>query len=405
MRNNRIVQALFVRPFLFLFLAEVFSQIAMNMMNFILIIVAFDLTNSNTAVSGIVISFTIPAILFGVLAGAYVDRWDKKKVLFLTNFFRGLLLLVLVVEGNNLVVIYAVTLLVSFVTQFFIPAETPMLPLVVPKKLLLSANALFGIGIYGSLLIAYALSGPFLLSFGSRDVFIALAVIYFISSFFVLLIKYKEEKSEQGRSEVKHFSIKDELGKAFSLIYQKKQIYHSLFLLGMSQILILIIGVVGPGYAKDILHISVAHFPLLFVTPAALGMVVGAILLDHFFQKASRDTCATIGVFVCGVAMFILPFAAHLNAENVYVGLILLAFILGLGNALVFVPSNTLLQEQTTDEVRGKIYGTLNSLVGILSLFPIIIVGSLADIVGVAAVMIGISIAILCIGIWRLTIK
>jgi hypothetical protein len=54
---------------------------------------------------------------------------------------------------------------VSLVTQFFIPAETPIIPLLVRKELLLSANALFGMGIYASIFLAYALSGPLLFIF------------------------------------------------------------------------------------------------------------------------------------------------------------------------------------------------------------------------------------------------
>src|SRR5579872_6703653 len=105
--NNSLFATLKNRSFFFLWLAEVFSQIAMNMMNFILILVAFSLTNSNTAVSGIVLSFTIPAIFFGILAGVFVDRWNKKYVLFATNAIRVFLLVVLAFAHTNLVGLYA----------------------------------------------------------------------------------------------------------------------------------------------------------------------------------------------------------------------------------------------------------------------------------------------------------
>ncbi len=56
------------RPFLFLWLAQIASQLAFNMMNFVLILFVFERTSSNTAVSGIVIAFTLPALFFGMLA-------------------------------------------------------------------------------------------------------------------------------------------------------------------------------------------------------------------------------------------------------------------------------------------------------------------------------------------------
>lgn len=153
--NNHVFQALFEKPYLFLWLGQIFTQISINLFNFLLLLLVFSLTTSNIAVSGAVLSYTIPAIVFGVIAGVYVDRWPKRRVLYAANFIRAGLLLVLFIIPDNLIVIYIISFFVSIATQFFIPAETPMIPLTVTKKQLYSANALFGMGIYGSILIAY----------------------------------------------------------------------------------------------------------------------------------------------------------------------------------------------------------------------------------------------------------
>ena len=81
-----------------------------------------------------------------------------------------------------------------------------------------------------------------------------------------------------------------------------------------------------------------------------------------------------------------------------------LAFIMGLATAFVFVPANTILQEETSDEIRGKIYGILNSLIGVLSFAPVILVGSLADIVGVKEVITAIGLTVLIIAFVRIFI-
>src|SRR3989304_8166248 len=127
MKENLILQTLRIRPFLFLILSEFFSQFAMNLFNFALLIVVFSLARSNSAVSGVVIAFTFPTIIFGILAGVLVDRWNKKNVLFLTNFLRALMVVPLFFLSGDIFVIYAVTFGVSILTQFFIPAETPMI--------------------------------------------------------------------------------------------------------------------------------------------------------------------------------------------------------------------------------------------------------------------------------------
>jgi len=86
---------------------------------------------------------------------------------------------------QQLAAVYIISFLVALVTQFFIPAETPLIPLIVNKKDLYSANALFGFGLYGSALFAYLLSGPIILIFGEVNALILLGLMFFISSLFI----------------------------------------------------------------------------------------------------------------------------------------------------------------------------------------------------------------------------
>ena len=108
MKNNLLL-AFHNKQFLYLWLAEIFTQIPVNVFNFILILVIFNLTKSNTAVSVVVLSFTIPAVIFGIPAGVYTDKWNKKEVLIISNFIRALLLVILVFFSNNIYVIYIIS--------------------------------------------------------------------------------------------------------------------------------------------------------------------------------------------------------------------------------------------------------------------------------------------------------
>lgn len=417
--NNRLLQVLSVRPFFFLWLAEIFSQVAMNMINFILIIVAFELTQSNTAVSGIVLSYTIPAIFFGITAGALVDRWSKKKVLLLTNVSRVILLILLAFLHQNIMFVYILSFTIAIANQFFIPAETPMIPLVVKKDLLFSANAFFGMAIYASLLIAYALSGPFLVFYGKTNVFFILGIFFALAALFVsFVVLPKTAKKEKKSIDTIAPSLSGELHEAYKLISKTSSLSHSIFLLTFSQTLILILAVIGPGYATKILHINVDVFPLFFVTPAAVGMVIGAAFIAHFFHTYSKVKLANMGLFISAVAMLIMPYVSNLAQSNTLASyntlipqflslntlhfMIGLAFVLGVANALVFVPSNTIIQEETSDEIRGKIYGALNTVSGLFSLVPVVIAGSLADIAGVGNVLTIIGGCIVVILFYRL---
>ncbi|MDP3988111.1 MAG: MFS transporter [Candidatus Levybacteria bacterium] len=410
--NNKIISVLCNRQFFYLFAAEVFSQIAFNMMNFILLIIAFKLSNSNTAVSGIVLTFTIPAIFFGILAGAYVDRWNKKSVLFATNIIRALILISLAFLHMNLFLIYILSFATAVITQFFIPAETPVIPLIVKKDQLFSANALFGMGIYGSILVAYAMSGMFLILLGPTNVFVLLSLFFILAAILIYLIKIPKQSS---RPEFFKVDVTKEIKNAFGLIAKTRQIYQALFLLTLSQTLILILAVIGPGFAKEVLEIQVDELPLLFITPAAFGMIFGAVIIGNFFNKYRKQKMANLGVFLAGFSIILLPYGSKVVSKDIVYNInaflpgilninilhivVLLAFVLGIANALIFIPSNTILQEKTSDEIRGKIYGVLNTMAGGFSLLPIVMVGKMADVIGVAPVLTGIGLSLVVLSI------
>ncbi|TXG75726.1 MFS transporter [Candidatus Dojkabacteria bacterium] len=409
--QNPLLSVLKIPSFLFLLISEFFSQFAMNLLNFVLLLVAFDLSKSNMAVAGVVLSFTVPSIVFGILAGVYVDKWNKKNVLVYTNLLRALAAFPLIFVSHELFLVYLFSFLISLITQFFIPAETPIIPLLVEKKLLLSANALFSMGIFGSMIVAYALSGPLLLLFGKVNVFIFITILFAVSGFFAFLIKLKKPEPHVNAD----LKIFEELRDAFSLMAKKENIYHSLFLLTLLQTLILIIAVIGPGYATNILHIQVEKFPVLFVTPAVIGMSFGAFLIGNFWHKRSKQQLAKIGLLVIGIVMILFPYLNNFifiannllsnislfsNVTEVHI-LLIFAVVIGFAFSLVFVPSNTLIQEETTDRQRGKIYGSLNTLVGVISIIPILGVGFLADYIGVGQVITIIGIIVVAIAALR----
>lgn len=416
MNENRIVRTLAIRPFFFLVLAEIFSQIAVNMFNFVVIIVVFTISSSNTAVAGAILSFTIPQLLFGLLAGVYVDRWNKKKVLYASNFLRALFVLPLVFFHNNLFIVYTLTFCISLVSQFFIPAETPMIPIVVKRQLLLSANAIFGMVIYSSIFIAYAISGPFLILLGPTFTFALLVLSFLLAAFFATFIKVRTTR-QRKLMDIERFrlSMRDEIKAVIDFFRKAKIIYQALFLLTLSQILILVLAAIGPGYAEQIVKIKVEEFPLFFVTPAVIGAAICAVILGSYFHKHPKSKLTNIGLFLLGLSVLILPYGSKVESRtfvqsiNTYLPhafqinilhiMVVLAFIMGIANSLIFVPSNTILQEETSEEFRGKVYGALNTMVGLFSLLPILIVGGLADLFGIKGVLTGIGIIILTIGL------
>jgi len=359
--NGHILRVFSERSFLYLWIGEVFTQVSTNLFNFLLILIVYNLTHSNTAVSGIVLSFTVPAIFFGSIAGVYVDRWNKKYVLIITNTIRAFLLILVAFTLNNVYMLYIVSVLFTVLAQFFIPAESPIIPQVVRKEFLLHANALFGLAIFGSILIAYVLSGPLLILLQPFKTILFLAVMLFVGAIFISLIKPNTTKlSILNRKKSQQLDFFTDIKQTLSFVKHTKSIFHSLFLLALSQILILILATVAPGYASQILGIQVQQFPIIFVTPAAIGMIVGSVLLINIFHNHPKEKITTSGIFISGIAMLMLPFGSkvasheivhvinsylpHAFSITIYHIVVVLAFLLGVANSLVFIPANTRIQ-------------------------------------------------------------
>src|ERR1700704_5633713 len=77
------------RDFLLLWLAQAISQTAQNAIWYGIVVLVQSRSHSSTQLSVAVLTLIIPSVIFGVLAGVYVDRWDKRIVLIATNLIRG----------------------------------------------------------------------------------------------------------------------------------------------------------------------------------------------------------------------------------------------------------------------------------------------------------------------------
>ena len=156
--------------FLKIWIAQLTSQLAANLLNFALIIRVYELAAqtpyANRAVSLLILAFGVPSVVFAVLAGAYVDHWDRKKVLIVTNVVRAILVLGFLFIESNLLLVYLLVFAISVFSQFFTPAEGAALPRLVKKSQFLSANSLFLFTLYSSCVLGYSLAGPIVALWG-----------------------------------------------------------------------------------------------------------------------------------------------------------------------------------------------------------------------------------------------
>lgn len=414
-----MLRVLGIRSFFFMMASEFFSQFAFSMQHFVLIFIVYETTKSSTAVSGIVLSFTIPALLFSLISGVYVDRWNKKKVLFYTNLIRGFLILPFLIPNLHISAIYLLTFLIAVATQFFLPAHASIIPSLVPRKYLLAANAIFSFGIYGTTLLGYILSGPIVLLIGKANAFILLAVLFFISSFFVMFIKL----SKKNKGIVDRFntfpikvSLAEEAREIFRFIRKARKVFHALMMVTVAQSVIFMFAVLAPGYMTKILNTQIESLSLILIAPAAVGMGLSSILLGSVGKHFKYKWLSGVGFLLAGAVFILFPFGnrvvsneliqtinnflPHILTITLFHIVIVMAFVIGFAISFVFIPSNTTIQIETNEAMRGRVYGLVNAIIGAVSFLPVIMAGGLADLFGIPRVVIGFGIIMIGLGIF-----
>jgi len=408
-----------VKPFALMMLSEFFSQIAFNMQHFVLIFIIYNITRSNTAVSGLILSFMVPAVLFSVISGVYVDRWNKKKVLLFTHLIRGVLLLPFLIPNLHLGLIYVFTFLIAVATQFFTPAESSIIPQLVPRKLIVPANAVFSFGIFGIMLLAYIFSGPALLLLGKTYTIILLLSFFLASALVVAGIKIVDIKKIRPAEDTfmprPNYSFVKEAKEIFVFIKKANKVMRALYMITIAQAVIFMFAVLAPGYVATILEAPLESLSLILVAPACVGLGVGSFMLGSRGKKIKHELVSAIGFMIAGIVLILMPLASRVTSYgfvqtlnsilpkiihiNILHLIVLMAFILGFGISLVFIPSNSTIQIETNEEMRGRMYGLLSSLVGAVSFLPVILAGGLADLFGVGAVITGVGVLMMVISV------
>ena len=404
------------RRFLSLWLAQASTQIGGNMVIYGLTIVVYGLTGSNSAVSLLILTFLVPAVVFSAVAGVFVDRIDRRLILILTNLLRGGAFLAMVLVSDQLILVYALNILVSTVTTFFAPAEAAMIPFLVDRDRLMQANGLFTFTLNASFALGFALLGPLVVNLAGPNVLLVLvAFFYFVAAALCVTLpttgaEVVAEGGALGGAERAVASFVSQLREGLAYIRSDPRIFWSLTYLAITASLIGVLGVLGPGFATKALGLREQDF-VVVVLPLGAGIVMGILLLNAYGRYLPRRRVIEGGLVGLSLALVVLSIAGPLSrfleasARQQTVAelgglvsllsiVVILAFLAGGAYAFVAIPAQTQLQEELPEEVRGRVFGVLNMLVSISSFLPIVIVGPVADIVGTPVVLLGAAVVV-----------
>ncbi len=416
--RSSFTQVLAIPSFRALWFGQICSQLAANTLLFILALHVYQATGRNTAVSALFLAYGLPAVAFGMIAGTIVDHLDKRRVLIVCDLARAVLILSLLFFSGNIFLIYAVTFMSAIITQLYVPAEAPMIPKFVPEERIVSANSLFSFTFYSSLALGSVLSGPLLRVFGTHGIFVLISFVFILAAWNEMHLPSQAAGTWAFRAIFRH-SIPDilrrvwgELVKGVRYVRKSRVLSDSLLLLTGTQIILVLLGTLGPGFADRVLQVDFRDASLLIVGPAVLGVIGGAIWVGAVGFRIPKERLIRTGVFGAGMLLLCISLVVRLHrvpqfswmfGDSVRLPLVfLLFFLLGVANSFLDVPANSLLQDEAKGSMRGRVYGMLTAAVGGVGVLPVVVGGVLADVVGVGKVIFFLGLLITGYGAWRI---
>ena len=343
----------------------------------------------------IYLAFTLPAVLLGSVGGIIVDRFPKKPIMIGSDLLRGVLTIAIPFLPREFLILLFVTFANSVIVQFFAPAEQASIPILVKRQNLMAANALFTSTMMGAIIVGFGV-GESLLSLGKNLIgekygqeFIV-GALYLISSLIKIPVNLREPKKQnKGTTSLNPWvEFKD------SLRHLKK---NRLVLNAMLQLTALYC--VFAALIALTIRLT-QEFGLeekqfgFFLAAAGVGIVSGAAILGHWGNKFHHKPLPLFGFLCMAFVLTVFTFT-----HNLLIALGLCS-ILGLGAAMIGVPMQTLIQQQTPPAMHGKVFGFQNHAVNIALSVPLLLTERLTIAFGLRPTLIAISAVVAIIGVW-----
>lgn len=381
-----------------IWLSQVFSQIALNMLTFALVLHIFELTGKATSISLVMIATAIPVAIFGPFSGVLADKIDYKKILIYSNFLRFIIVLMLLFANNNVLAFLEIIFMVSAVSQIFTPAESSSIPLIVPRKELVSANSMVMSTTYITLLIGYSIAGPLLNLFGTIWLFVLCAVLFLLATEANRLLSNFDTKEirkitiERIASSVDKVWV--EMKSGFSYIKNNKKILNPMIKMTIGWTVLGAFITLLPSFGQSVLKIDPKLVGPYIIAPAGVGMFFSALFLSRK-EKIKYTRIINLGFIISSIALVAFSFYSFFESipfSRLIV--LLLVVVIGFGSSMIQIPAQTLLHINSDEGKRGRVFGLSSMQLRLATSLPTIIVAAVADLTSPMVTMIILAIGI-----------
>ena len=345
------------------------------------IVVSLGGTTASLAVSGVMIARTLPAFLFGPIAGTLVDRLDRKRIMIGADVARGAMYLSMAFF-QRLWAIYLLSFAIECLSLLWSPARDASLPNLVPRRQLTNANSLVLLSSYATLPIggaAFAALTAVSIWMGARIPALAakpeaLALILDAGTFLfsAAMVAGIAIRTQPGHA-TGHMDVSRVWHDTLDGINFLRENSLASAMTGGIVGAFAAVGAVlaiGPVFVSETLEAGPSGWGLV-VSAFGVGMGLGMASAGQAAKALERELLFVWSLIAAAAALFVLATMPNLSWAIVF------TVWLGAFCGLAWVSGYTLLQENVVDEFRGRTFGaltTLSRMVLFLSLaaFPVL---------------------------------
>jgi predicted MFS family arabinose efflux permease len=348
----------------------------------------YELTGSALATSTMLLAYIGPQLLFGSMAGVFVDRWDRKRTMVVANLLRGplMLLMLFATSAETIWVIYAVVFVEGLIGRFFGPAESALLPRLVEEEHLVAANSMNALNDNLARLAGPALGGALLGLVGLPGVVLLDAASYLLSAALIALIaaprREPEANTEQAGSACASASgaFWREWVEGLRMVWHGRTVRSLLIVLGIAQLADSILSALLVVFVQGVVGAGAPEFGAV-LTARGIGGLLGGVIVARLGRGISparmlSASLASVGVLLMGSVYF--PSVPLLLTISLAIGVPVMGWL---------ASSQALLQSSVEDAYLGRLFGTYGTTTALLAVAGIVIAGALGDRIGVVPML------------------
>ncbi len=377
------------RDFALLWTAQLVSTAGSSLTDLAAAIYVFDKTGSSLPVGVTLMATAVPSLIVGLIAGVFVDRYDRRSVMIASNLAQAVVVAMIpFLLGVDVALLFAAILVNAGVKQFFDPAYESLIPEIATDEELTAANAYLSIASFGSTAIGFAGAG-LLASIDIRLAFWidALTFLFSAGCIFLLAVRVKLEFEEETSVGVVIANLK-----AGVRTIAGTPMIRSLFLLGapvffafgLWNVLLL---------PMAIRELGATEFEYgLQEGLTSIGFVVGSLFMARYADRLQIGLwvfVGSIGMAIAGVFYGLSP--------TIWIAIVWV-IVSGFFNSPPSVARKTLLQRSTPRELRGRVFSAMFVMRDIIFLAGMAGAG-LADLINVRVLLIVASVIVGVVGV------